>query len=50
MDIWKNEFFRREAIHSINTKNHVKYKYIERSLGFNYDEELDVKASILGTT
>ena len=44
------KFFRREAISSINAKDHVKYKYVERSLGLNHDEEFQVNASILEAT
>ena len=31
-------------------QDYVKYKYVERSLGLNHDEELEVNASILGAT
>ena len=51
--MWTDEnikFFRHETILSLNAKDHVKYKYVERSLGLNYDEELDINASILGAT
>ena len=30
--------------------DHVRYKYIERSLGLNHDEELQINASILRAT
>ena len=43
-------FFRREAIRSVNVEDHVRYKYIERSLGLNLDGEFQVNASILGAT
>ena len=41
------KFFRREVILSVHAKNHVRYKYIERSIGLNHDEELEINASIL---
>ena len=44
------KFLRREAIPSVNVEDHVKYKYVEQSLGLNHDEELQVNASILGAT
>ena len=44
------KFFRRQAIPSKNAEDHVKYKYVEQSLGLNHDEELQVNASILGAT
>ena len=34
----------------MNVEDHVRYKYIERSLGLNLDEELQVNAGILGAT
>ena len=51
--MWTDEnikFFRREAIRSINADDHVRYKYVERSLELNHDEELEVNASILEAT
>ena len=42
------KFFGREAIYYVNAKDHVRYKYVEQSLEFNYDGELEVNASILG--
>ena len=41
------KFFRREAILFVNADDHVRYKYVERSLELNHDEELEVNASIL---
>ena len=34
------KFLRCEAIRSVNANDHVKYKYVERNLGLNHDEEL----------
>jgi hypothetical protein len=44
------EFFTREAIPFVNAEDHVRYKDVERSLGLNHDEELEVNASIFGAT
>ena len=44
------KFFRREAIPCVNAEDHVRYKYVERSLGLNHDEELEVNANILEVT
>ena len=34
----------------MNAEDYIRYKYIERSLGLNLDEELQINASILGET
>ena len=44
------DFFRHEAIHCVNAEDHIIYKYIERSLGLNHDEDLQVNANILRAT
>ena len=44
------KFFRREAIHFVHAEDHVRYKYIERSLGLNHDEKLEINANKLGAT
>ena len=44
------KFFRCETIPSVNAADHIRYKYVERSLELNHDEELEVNASILGAT
>ena len=49
-ELWTDgnmKFFGREAIPSVNAEDHIKYKYVEQSLRFNHDEELEVNASIL---
>ena len=40
--------FRREAIPFVHVEYHLTYKYIERSLALNHDEELEIIVSILG--
>ena len=44
------KFFKRKVIPSVNADDHVRYKYVERSLELSHDEELEVNASILGAT
>ena len=43
-------FCRREAIYYVNIDDHDRYKYIERSLRINHDEDHQVNASIFGAT
>ena len=45
----KEEIFQKIIIHAY-TQDHVKYKYVERSFRLNYDEELEVHASVLRAT
>ena len=40
--------FRRKAIPFVHVEYHLTYKYIERSLALNHDEELEIIVSILG--
>ena len=32
------KFFRCKTIHFVNAEDHVKYKYVQRSIGINHDE------------
>ena len=41
------KFLRCEAILFVHAEYHVRYKYIEQSLGLNHDEELEINVSIL---
>jgi hypothetical protein len=41
---------RREVIPCVNAEDRVRYKYVERSLGLNHDEKLEINASILGAS
>ena len=52
-ELWTDgnmKFLRREAIPSVNAEDRVRYKYVERSLGLNHNEALEVNASIFGAT
>ena len=49
-ELWTNgsmKFLRREAIPHVSAMDHVRYKYVEQSLGLTHDEELEVNASII---
>lgn len=52
-ELWTDgnmKFFKRVAIPSVNPEEHVRYQYIEQSLGLNHEEELEVNATVQGAT